>query len=605
MKYLLCCQGIRTLQTITFRFSGIVLFFLLMAIPINANSDTVHALLIIMDADPNLGSTMKVNQENVEKLLTTIQDETDLHVKKKLLLSSRNEVRKSYIMMWLEEINPGNNDVVFVYFSGFGGATAEIDTKHDVFMYLQDGKYRQSELAHKVQGISKCRLKILITDRCKGFLKSAPIPDHKVKTVYDKHIETKHLFMEHEGFLHISSAAEGEYGWVDKQIGGLFTDTLLHTIIQSSASDVDTNTDGFITWTEIFDVISQKTGDRFQQAYPLLSESLKEFLREQGSTSQSPTAYELPKPLAPLNIQSDLWNLTNPEHNFSLFLNTDRPNYQLNDFLTLRVLVTDDAHIIILNWDSTGKLTLLFPNSFEHNNLIKAGVIHAFPNPQSDFDYLLSGSHGMERFKGIAIRHTADSKAIVDLFPKINNSFQSVPNHQRSELEKEILTYLRQMKTTGWAVAGQTVEVRDAEPAQPPDFDTPIEIQPDYGKGDIVYIKDGNYMYFGEVIAEINEDSETVMVNIFNETLRKKLGDAVPSEFVLGRRVEPHNGWGKKLVMISFYRNETWTFTDNSIMFEDHYLLPEMIDNQRIQEPRKVKLSDVRIPIVVPFLSSE
>ena len=601
MKYLLRCHSIRTLTIITFRLSGIVLLFVLMSMPIDANSDTVYALLIIMDADPNIGKAMKANRENVETLLTTIQDETDLQVKTKFLLSTRNETRKSYIKKWLEDINPGDNDVVFVYFSGFGGTLVEKNSTHNVFLYLQDGKYSQTDFAQDIQEISKCRLKVLITDQCKGFLKSIMIPNGNENSVSDKSLKIKHLFTEHEGFLHLSSVTPGEYGWINEESGGLFTDTLIQTVLHSSVTDIDMNTDGFITWSEMFDVISEKTEDRFQLAYPRLSKSIKKLLQEEGSTSQSPMAYALAKPSSPPVFQSDLWTLDSSEHTFTVSVNTDRPHYQLNDYLTLGILVTDDAHVIILNWDSAGELTLLFPNSLPQDNFLKAGTKHTIPNPESDFDFIFLEPIGMERLKVIAIRDGDDSKSIIDLFPKIDNDFQSVPNHERMGLEEEILAYLRKMKTTDWTVANQTVEVHASENTEPPNFSPPIEILPDYGKGDTVYIKDGDYMYFGKVTAEVDDDSETVAVNIFNKTLSKKLGDAISSEFVLGKRVKPQKGWGKQLVMLSFYRNDTWTFTTNVVIFEDYFLLPEVINREKIQGSRKVKLTEVRIPIPIPF----
>ena len=145
-----------------------------------------------------------------------------------------------------------DNDVVFVYFSGFGGATPETEKEQDAFVYLQDGELRQSDFAQKVQDVSNARLKILITDRCKGPLESPQILNSDETSIFNKHTKITHLFMEHEGFLHLSSASAGEYGWVDEQTGGLFTDTLLHAINHLSGSDLDRNGDNFIAWQEIF-----------------------------------------------------------------------------------------------------------------------------------------------------------------------------------------------------------------------------------------------------------------------------------------------------------------------------------------------------------------
>lgn len=606
MKYLQCCQTARTLWAASYGLIWIVLLFALMAMPINASSQTVHALLVIMDADPSFGAAMEVNQENVENLLTTIEHETDFRLEKRILLSSRNEARKNYVMAWLEKIKSSDNDVVFVYFSGFGGATPQTEKKQDAFVYLQDGEFRQSDFAQKVQDVSNARLKVLITDRCRGFLKLTPIPNRDETSMFAKHLKIKHLFMEHEGFLHISSATAGEYGWIDEQTGSLFTDTLLHAINQPSDSDLDRNRDHFISWQEIFETIQQTTGDRFQRSYPTLSESLKKLLQEQGSDSQTPTAYMLPNPLAPpaSGIESGLWSLTNPERNFTVFLNTDSPDYQLNDYVTLGVHVTGDAHIVILNWDGTGKLTLLFPNGYQQDNLVKANTTHTFPDPQSDFDFLLSGPPGVERFKVFAFHNAADSTAITEFFPE-DSGFQSIPNPKRLEIEEKILSYLHRIKPSDWAVASQIIELREAKLPEPPNFDPPLVILPDYRKGNTVYIKDEGYMYFAKVTGEVDANAETVVVEIFNEALRNKLGDTVLSELVLGRRVEPKSGWGNHLVMLSFYQDGTWTSTVDVVIFEDHFLLPQIIDKKPVQGSREVGLKDVRIPIPKSFSSNE
>ena len=253
MKYLRCCHSARTLWAVSHRLM-IVLLFALMAMPINASSQKIHALLVIMDADPSLGAAMEVNQENVENLFTMIEHETDLRLEKRILLSSRNEARKNYVMTWLKEIKSNDNDVVFVYFSGFGGATPETEKEQDAFVYLQDGEFRQSDFAQKVRDVNNARLKILITDRCRGLLKSMPIPNPDETSIFSKFRLRLGIYLWNtQGFLHLSSATAGEYGWADEQTGGLFTKTLLHAISHPSASDVDSNGDSFIAWQEIFD----------------------------------------------------------------------------------------------------------------------------------------------------------------------------------------------------------------------------------------------------------------------------------------------------------------------------------------------------------------
>ena len=135
------------------------------------------------------------------------------------------------------------------------------------------------------------------------------------------------------------------------------------------------------------------------------------------------------------------------------------------------------------------------------------------------------------------MRHATDSKTISDFFPAEDSRFQLVPNPKRLEIEEKILSYLRQIKPLDWAVASQTIELREAKLPEPPNFDPPLVILPDYRKGDTVYIKDERDMYFAKVTGEVDKNSGTVAVDIFNEALRNKLGNTVPAELILGRRV--------------------------------------------------------------------
>ena len=112
-------------------------------------------------------------------------------------------------------------------------------------------------------------------------------------------------------------------------------------------------------------------------------------------------------------------------------------------------------------------------------------------------------------------------------------------------------------------------------------------------------------MYFGEVTAEVAEKAETVAVDLFNEETRKKLGDTVPVEQVIGKRIEPPQGWGIQEVMLSFYRDGKWTFTTDVVVFEEYYQLPERIDGKPVRGSRKVSLANVRIPIPVSFESDD
>ena len=311
--------------------------------------------------------------------------------------------------------------------------------------------------------------------------------------------------------------------------------------------------------------------------------------------------------LPPPEPAQDLWTLTNPESDFAVFLKIGRARYQIGDYLTLETRVTDDAYIIIFNRDDTGKLAVLLPNTYQPDNFVGEGTTYVVPDADADFDIQLPGPAGTERFKVIALRHNRDNQNILDLFRTDLNltsqQFWYWEHNDAQIVEKRIINYLRQIRPEAWAEDSDTAEIYKAK--LPADFGPPTVVPPDYGLGDTIYIKDGSNMYFAEVIAEVGENTETVAVEIFNEELRKKLGDTVSVERVIGRRAEPPRGWGIHEIMLSFYRDRVWTFTTDVVVFEDYYRLPERINGERVRGSRKVTLGEVRIPIPVTFLSSD
>lgn len=590
MKPLQHRKNLSTFQAALHTLCSIGFLFAFMVLPTDVNSQThtVHALLVIMDADATLLSTaMKNNREHVENLLTTVGSEGDMVVKTQHLLSSQNTATKTRVMEWLEKVAPGDDDVVFVYFSGMGRTTQLAEAPDEPSVFLQDGELHESDIAEAIQGIATGKLKLLITDRCNALLKVPPILGTEDDVVFDKALKIKHLFREHEGFVHLTGTSANQYGWADADRGSIFTDTLIHIINQSSGPAIDKNGDAFIEWQEIFEVTQQTSRDRFQSAYTMLSKSMQEKLRARGDETQTPTAYAFPKPSRrePKGPESPLWSLTNSNASFNTYLKTERAVYELNDNLKLDVLTEQDAHIVIFNWDEFGRLTILFPNTYQLDNAVEADRRYQLPDARANFDIQLSGPASVEWLKLIAFRRKTDSRAVIDYFPQDDKGFQVITRRERKTVEERILRYLRQMNPRDWATTTQTFEVRES-------------ITPNYSIGDIVYIEDDGNKYFARVTDEVADGAETVSVRIYNDKLREKLGRKISTSLVVGKRTTPEKGWGKQKVILSFYRGGEWITTRGVVAFEDHFMLPEKIDDVPVRGRRTVEFDEVRFPSV-------
>ena len=442
----------------------VILLFLggiLIAPSAETQRPTVHALLIIMDSDKSIGSAMKMDKQHVEELLTWVDRVYD--VKKTVYLSSRYETRGNSILRWIRNVRPSNDDVVFVYYGGHGGMVSH--DYQETFLNLTDRKLFRYELADAL-GKVNCRLKMLITDACSN----APLPpiasSYAVETVNKRHI--KDLFGQHEGFLHLSAASEGQYAWCHKELGSFFTVVLMELI--SDLSDI--NRDGFVEWKEVFDLTETVTEELFAQAYPNFPQSRKLDMKRRGITTQTPKAYSLPKrmrsrPPGEYRDSADsLWELRNPRARFNVELHTDKSTYRIDDYLTLQMKAKESCYITVLNWDKTGKLTVLLPNQYESNTYVKGGQTHTFPTPESRFDFILPGPVGRERFKVIAVRSRFASQALKTALEESIPLEDKNPYRTQAEVvprdkaETKILKELLKLNPADWTEASTTIILR-------------------------------------------------------------------------------------------------------------------------------------------------
>ena len=440
---------------------SILLSINILAVP-PAEAQTVHALLIIMDADSSIGPAMKVDQYKVERMLTSVS--RVYPVKKTVYLSSRNATRKYAVLDWIQRVRVERDDVLFVYYGGHGGMVS--NSYRETYLNLTDGRLFRYKLADAMEKVN-CRLKMLITNACSN----APRPpivasNFAVETVSKHYI--KHLFGQHEGFLHLNAATEGQYSWSHLELGSFFTIALMELISDIS----DTDRDGFVAWQEVFELTRDVTEELFKQVYPNLPQSKIRDMQRRGITSQTPKAYSLPErmrsqpPESPRDPADSLWELRNPRAKFNVELQTDKSTYRIDDYLTLRMKAKESCYITVLNWDKTGKLTVLLPNQYESANFVRGGQIHTFPTRESPFDFILPGPVGRERFKLIAVRKRSASQALktaMENIPREDSSpFQShaevVP---RDKAETKILKELLKLNPADWAEASTTIMLRN------------------------------------------------------------------------------------------------------------------------------------------------
>lgn len=113
-------------------------------------------------------------------------------------------------------------------------------------------------------------------------------------------------------------------------------------------------------------------------------------------------------------------------------------------------------------------------------------------------------------------------------------------------------------------------------------------------KPEIILIEDDDFMYLAKVLKEYSESDTHIQVYIFNDTIRKKIGDLIPNNKLAAKRTEPKNGWGSSQLALQYYWNEEWIYSENVVEFEDYYLIP--IEDGK---DREIKLKHIRFPIPI------
>ena len=252
---------------------------------------TIHALVIAMDLDARSPGRYAIDSERILAVLSDIEGEGVCLVEPKVLLSSsddgRNKPTRQNILGWIKDVQPGANDVVFVYFCGHG---SQDESKMDDGTYLRiwGGKLYRQDIVNALGSSWDCRLKILVTDSCSGNGRGeakttiSPPVGYPIKEVY------RDLFVEHEGFLHLASASPGEVAFGDNADGGWFTHALVGAI---NSEDYNDGEDGR-RWEHVFAKASQTVDNRVDK----LADSPPGTRQFKGiKIQQTPKAYKLPE----------------------------------------------------------------------------------------------------------------------------------------------------------------------------------------------------------------------------------------------------------------------------------------------------------------------
>lgn len=77
------------------------------------------------------------------------------------------------------------------------------------------------------------------------------------------------------------------------------------------------------------------------------------------------------------------------DHNFELILFSNKSEYNVKDLAVFTVKSKEQCHLTLINVDGKGKGTVIFPNKFQKDNLLKANKEIEFPGDSAPFQFRL------------------------------------------------------------------------------------------------------------------------------------------------------------------------------------------------------------------------
>jgi TolB-like protein len=80
---------------------------------------------------------------------------------------------------------------------------------------------------------------------------------------------------------------------------------------------------------------------------------------------------------------------------------TDKKEYEINEKIVFYVKAEKSGFLTLLDVGSSGNITVIFPNKYNRDNFIRAGVTYQIPSPNYGFDFGVQGPAGLERIKAI------------------------------------------------------------------------------------------------------------------------------------------------------------------------------------------------------------
>lgn len=150
--------------------------------------------------------------------------------------------------------------------------------------------------------------------------------------------------------------------------------------------------------------------------------------------------------------------IENPDSEFEVKLWVDRENatYKVGDEVKFFFKTNKDCYLTLLDVGTSGDVKIIFPNKYQKDNLVKAGITYTVPPEGARWIYKADKPAGKEIVKAIATLkeiplYTADDVKPTEPFEEFKKSEQ--------EVAKDITLALKPVNTKKWAEAEKIIEI--------------------------------------------------------------------------------------------------------------------------------------------------
>ncbi len=238
--------------------------------------------------------------------------------------------------------------------------------------------------------------------------------------------------------------------------------------------------------------------------------------------------------------------VVNPLPQFEVNVSVDKdpsgqstPSYNIGDGITIRVQVSEDAHVYLFNVRSNGAIDQIIPNNLDggHDNFVRAGQAKVFPPQNARFRFTVDGPTGLDKVIAVASKTKLDTTQLASFQAEADFASSNIGEESFARSLSIVVTPLPQ---ADWVTDTALFHVVSNAPAPPSPYGT-ISIGSNPAGG-AIYI-DGQFrgyapLDFGELVGQHNLRIELSNYQVFEQNINVRSGQTIRVDVSLVRVVQ-------------------------------------------------------------------